>query len=98
MLAWHLVGGKDLIDRTELTGQEPEDGYPVLLEDWIQQDGLKCLKVKLCGNDASLDYVRLVKIGQLAIKNDVYWLTSDFNCTVTNPEYVNDILDKLVPC
>ena len=29
--AWHLVGGKDLLDASELTGTEPDDGYPVLL-------------------------------------------------------------------
>jgi L-alanine-DL-glutamate epimerase-like enolase superfamily enzyme len=47
--AWHLVGGKDLIDKSELNGTEPDDGYPVLLPDWIQRDGLNCLKVKLRG-------------------------------------------------
>jgi L-alanine-DL-glutamate epimerase-like enolase superfamily enzyme len=93
--AWHLVGGKDLLDESELTGDEPDDGYPVLLPDWIERDGLKCLKVKLCGNDASWDYDRLVKVGKIAIEHDVLWLTSDFNCTVTDPAYVNDILDRL---
>ncbi|MEJ2481300.1 MAG: arylesterase, partial [Acidihalobacter sp.] len=40
MPAWHLVGGKDLLDASELTGEEPDDGYPVLLPDWIKRDGL----------------------------------------------------------
>src|SRR6185295_4515754 len=44
--AWHLVGGLDLLDAAELKGDEPNDGYPVLLPDWIERDGLKCLKVK----------------------------------------------------
>jgi L-alanine-DL-glutamate epimerase-like enolase superfamily enzyme len=96
MPAWHLVGGKDLIDKEELTGTEPNDGYPVLLTDWIQRDGLKCLKVKLRGDDAEWDYNRLTKVGKIAIENGVDWLTSDFNCTVTDPNYVNDILDRLV--
>ena len=52
--AWHLVGGKDPVDPSELTGDEPDDGYPVLLRDWIRRDGLKCLKVKLRGDDAGL--------------------------------------------
>ena len=26
--AWHLVGGKDPVDPWELTGSEPDDGYP----------------------------------------------------------------------
>ena len=96
MPAWHLVGGKDLIDKEELTGTEPNDGYPVLLRDWIQRDGLKCLKVKLRGDDSQWDYDRLTKVGKIALEHDVYWLTSDFNCTVTDPSYANDILDRLV--
>ena len=94
--AWHLVGGKDLLDTSELTGTEPDDGYPVLLPDWIKRDGLKCLKVKLRGNDSAWDIDRLVKVGKIAVENDVPWLTSDFNCTVTEPDYVNEILDRLI--
>jgi len=94
--AWHLVGGKDPLDASELTGTEPNDGYPVLLADWIKRDGLRCLKVKLRGNDARWDYERLVKVGKIAIENNVLWLTSDFNSTVTEPAYVNEILDRLV--
>ncbi len=96
MPAWHLVGGKDLLDESERTGTEPDDGYPVLLPDWIKRDGLKCLKVKLRGNDSSWDYERLARVGDIALGNDVLWLTSDFNCTVTHPDYVNDILDRLM--
>ncbi|MGD0088331.1 MAG: hypothetical protein ABSE73_00230 [Planctomycetota bacterium] len=94
--AWHLVGGKDLIEPAELTGSEPQDGYPVLLRDWIRRDGLKCLKVKLRGNDAAWDYGRLVKVGGIAVEEGVDWLSSDFNCTVTDPAYVNGILDRLL--
>ncbi|MBN98890.1 MAG: hypothetical protein CME16_06520 [Gemmatimonadetes bacterium] len=94
--AWHLVGGLDLLDSTELVGSEPEDGYPVLLPDWIATDGLKCLKVKLRGNDAAWDYERLVQVGQIGNQYGVDWLSSDFNCTVTDPAYVNQILDRLL--
>jgi len=94
--AWHLVGGKDLLDAAELTGDEPDDGYPVLLPDWIKRDGLTCLKVKLRGNDSQWDYERLLNVGEISINEDVQWLTSDFNCTVTDPAYVNDILDRLI--
>jgi L-alanine-DL-glutamate epimerase-like enolase superfamily enzyme len=94
--AWHLVGGKDPVDESELEGTEPDDGYPVLLRDWIRRDGLKCLKVKLRGNDDAWDYDRLVKVGQMAMEEGVDWLTTDFNCTVTDPVYVNDILDRLI--
>lgn len=94
--AWHLVGGKDPIAASELTGGEPQDGYPVLLEDWIRQDGLKCIKIKLRGNEGAWDYERLLAVGRMAIKHDVSWLTADFNCTVTEPDYVNEILDRLL--
>ncbi len=92
---WHLVGGLDAIDPADLTGDEPDDGYPVLLRDWIREDGLDCLKVKLRGNDAVWDYERMVKIGAICRETDVTWLTADFNCTVTEPDYVNEILDRL---
>ena len=96
MAVWHLVGGKDFIADSELTGSEPQDGYPVMLSDWIKTDGLNCLKVKLRGNDQAWDYQRLVEIGRIAAKYDVDWLTTDFNCMVTDPAYVNDILDRLI--
>ena len=94
--AWHLVGGKDAIEADELDGSEPDDGYPVLLREWIDRDGLTCLKVKLRGNDAPWDYERLTRVGEIAIEKDVPWLTADFNCMVEDPAYVNEILDRLV--
>jgi len=96
LAAWHLVGGKDPVTPAELTGDEPQDGYPVLLADWIRADGLTCLKVKLCGNNAEWDYDRLCRVGDVALAGDVDWLTTDFNCTVHDPAYVNGILDRLL--
>jgi len=93
--AWHLVGGLDALEASELTGSEPDDGLPVTLADWIRRDGLKCLKVKLRGNDAAWDYERLVRVGRLAIAGEAEWLSADFNCTVQEPAYVNEILDRL---
>ena len=93
--AWHLVGGLDPVSETELSGTEPDDGYPVLLADWIRRDGLRCLKIKLRGNDSDWDFRRMVDVGQLSIAHGVEWLTADFNCTVRDPEYVNSILDRL---
>lgn len=95
MPAWHLVGGKDLLTDDDRTGEEPDDGYPVVLTDWIDTDGLKCLKVKLTGTDPDWDYDRLRRVGQIAVDHGADWLTSDFNCTVHDPQYVNDILDRL---
>lgn len=93
--AWHLVGGLDPLHPSDLTGQEPRDGYPVLLEDWIRRDGLKCLKVKLRGNDEAWDLDRMVQVGRIAEKSGVEWLSADFNCTVHEAAYVDRILDRL---
>ena len=73
--AWHLVAGKDPIVAADLTGSEPNDGYPLLLADWIRRDGLRCLKVKLRGDDPAWDYARLVVVGDIADDHDVPWLT-----------------------
>jgi L-alanine-DL-glutamate epimerase-like enolase superfamily enzyme len=93
--AWHLVGGLDLLEHDELTGTEPNDGYPVVLTDWIRSDGLKCLKIKLRGNDSDWDYERLLRVGKIALQTGVEHLSADFNCTVQEPGYVNQILDRL---
>jgi len=92
---WHLVGGLDPLSKKDLTGAEPDDGYPILLRDWIQRDGLNCLKVKLRGNDADWDRERIHAIGQICREEGVDWLTTDFNCMVTDPAYVIEILDEL---
>jgi len=92
---WHLVGGLDPIKESELKGDEPDDGYPVLLRDWIRRDGLRCLKIKLRGNDLEWDFERLVEIGKISLEEGVTHLTTDFNCMVTDPAYVNEILDRV---
>jgi len=56
---------------------------------------LRCLKIKLRGNDSAWDLQRLVSVGKIALPMGIEWLTADFNCTVQEPEYVNHILDEL---
>lgn len=93
--AWHLVGGLDPLFPDELRGDEPDDGHPVLLADWIARDGLRCLKIKLRGNDAAWDYDRLVNVWKVAAPLGPMALTADFNCTVQDPAYVVEVLDRL---
>ena len=81
---WHLVGGLDPIEQSDCSGSEPNDGYPITLRDWITSDGLKCLKIKLRGNDTKWDYDRIERIGDLSIELEVEHLSVDFNCTVTD--------------
>lgn len=92
---WHLVGGLDPLEKSDCNGDEPSDGYPVTLREWIERDGLTCLKIKLRGTDSDWDYERLIRIGDMSILLGVTSLSADFNCTVTDPKYVNDILDRL---
>lgn len=92
---WHLVGGGDPVKESEFDGRRPNDEFPVLLEEWIRQDGLKCFKVKLRGNDAPWDYNRLIEVSRVAQQHGKYTLSADFNCMVLEPEYVNTILDRL---
>ncbi len=42
-----------------------------------------------------MGYERIIRVGEIAIAHDVEWLTTDFNCTVYDPNYVNQILDQL---
>lgn len=95
LMVWHLVGGTDPLSKDDFTGDEPDDGYPLLLEDWIAQDGLKCLKIKLRGNDEDWDYRRIVDVGRIGLSSDVEHLAVDFNCTVHDVAYVIKIMDKL---
>ena len=92
---WHLVGGLDPLEKSDCKGDEPSDGYPVTLREWIERDGLTCLKIKLRGTDSDWDYERLIRIGDMSIQLGVSSLSADFNCTVTDPQYVNQILDRL---
>jgi L-alanine-DL-glutamate epimerase-like enolase superfamily enzyme len=92
---WHLVGGLDPLDGSDCCSNDPHDGYPVALADWIDRDGLNCLKIKLRGNDGEWDYDRIVRVSQIATSRGVEWLSADFNCTVKEPVYVNDVLDRL---
>ena len=95
LVAWHLVGGKDCIT-SEQRCETPEDGYPGVLTEWIERDGIKALKIKLTGTDQAADLDRLLSVDAVGQPLGVLWLTADFNCTVTDPSYVVEILDKLL--
>jgi L-alanine-DL-glutamate epimerase-like enolase superfamily enzyme len=92
---WHLVGGLDPLTPEDVNGGRLADGYPASLTEWIERDGLKCLKVKLRGDDFEWDYDRTVKVGRIAQLYGVKHLTSDFNCMVQQPAYVTKMLDRL---
>ncbi len=95
LLVWHLVGALDPLSQSDDVGHDPQDGYPVLLSDWIKTDGLQCLKIKLRGNDCEWDFQRIVQVADVGLPLGVRLLSTDFNCTVHDPAYVLEILDRL---
>ena len=95
LLAWHLVGGLDYLTIAEAGANLVADAYPSSLDEWIRRDGLKALKVKLRGDDAVWDFERLQRVAEIGLAGGVELFTADFNCTVTDPAYVNGVLDRV---
>ena len=95
LLAWHLVGGLDYLTIAEAGANLVVDTYPSSLDEWIRRDGLKALKVKLRGDDAVWDFERLRRVAEIGLARGVELFTADFNCTVTDPAYVNSVLDRV---
>jgi L-alanine-DL-glutamate epimerase-like enolase superfamily enzyme len=93
--AWHAVGAGDCLTADDLTGSEPDDGYPNTLVDWIERDGLNCLKIKLTGQDYDWDLERIIRVGEIARKLHCDWLCTDYNSTVSEVGYVVRMLDAL---
>ncbi len=99
--AFHLVGGLDKLSEAEISDDDPQDGIPVSLDQWVRYEGLHCLKVKLRGNDLAWDLERLLDIvavtrqehAKLGIKD--LWLTGDTNEMCNTPEYMIELLEKL---
>lgn len=63
---FHLVGGLDKLTRAEVSDDDPRDGLPRCLEEWIVRDGVYCLKVKLTGHDVRWDVERTVAVAEVA--------------------------------
>ena len=102
MPAFHLVGGVDKLTRAEVTDEDPKDGMPVSLEEWIERDGLVCFKVKLRGNDIDWDVERTVDVADVIAHTHAklgidagYWLSTDSNEMNESPETVVEYLSKL---
>jgi len=98
--AFHLVGGLDKLTEAEITADDPEDGIPVSLDQWVRYEGLHCLKVKLRGNDLAWDLERLLNV--VAVTREEHaklginelWLTGDTNEMCESPEYMIELLEK----
>ncbi len=100
---FHLVGGLDLLRRAEVTDAFPQDGIPNSLDDWIERDGVYCLKVKLNGRDLAWDLERTMAVsrvyqearGRLPTLPARPFLTADTNEQCESPAYILEYLHKL---
>ncbi len=99
---FHLVGGLDKLRRSEVTEDDPHDGLPVSLEEWIERDGLRCFKVKLTGADTDWDVERTAQVAEVITATyqrlglaDRFYLSADSNENNPNPESVVEYLEKL---
>ena len=98
---FHLVGGLDLLHRSEVTDAFPQDGIPNSLDDWIERDGVFCLKVKLQGRNMAWDVQRTLEVSRIyhemrrTRRTDLPakpYLTADTNEQCESPEYMVEYL------
>lgn len=99
---FHLVGGMDKLTAAENTDQDPQDGLPVSLDQWIERDGIRCFKVKLRGNDNDWDVERTASIAEVVTETyarlgitDRFYLSTDSNEMNPDPQSVVDYLRRL---
>jgi len=97
----HLLGGLDKLTEDELTGDDPDDGLPVSLDQYIRRDGIFCVKVKIRGNDLEWDVERMAGAYELLMQNkdqigspDVV-LTCDANEQVPSVEHAVEMVERL---
>jgi len=104
--AFHLVGGLDKLTQAEITAEDPQDDFPVSLDEWIRFEGLHCLKVKLRGNDLDWDLERMLAVVSIAREEHAklgadnhrigeLTLTADTNEMCDSPQYMVELLQKL---
>ena len=98
---FHLVGALDKLTRDEVDAGDPKDGLPVSLEEWIERDGVFCLKVKLSGVDIDWDVERTKAVAEVAsetlnrIGQERFCLSVDSNEMNKNPDATLEYLRKL---
>ena len=98
---FHLVGALDKLTRDEVDAGDPKDGLPISLDEWIERDGVFCLKVKLSGVDIDWDVERTKTVAEVAsetlrrIEQERFYLSVDSNEMNKNPDATLEYLRKL---
>ncbi len=93
---YHLVGALDALTDADLA-ERLDDGLPNTLGEWIVQDQLTHLKVKLNGNDAGWDVDRILAVDRVATATvpRQFTYSLDFNEQCPHVEYLLDVLRRV---
>jgi len=101
MPIFHLVGGLDKLTKDEVDAEDPKDGLPVSLEEWIERDGLFCFKIKLRGNDLDWDVKRTKAVTEVISETlkrqgrEEFYLSVDSNEMHPSPDAVLEYLARV---
>ncbi|MGY8824327.1 MAG: mandelate racemase [Candidatus Latescibacterota bacterium] len=92
----HTVGLIDPIRRADIADQDRlEDGLPQSLEEYIEHQGIRYLKIKI-GGDAESDYSRLADIAALLAEKEVaYSATLDGNEQYGDMDALGGLLERV---
>jgi L-alanine-DL-glutamate epimerase-like enolase superfamily enzyme len=97
---YHLIGALDPLTDGDVR-QRLDDGLPETLPEWIHQDGLTHLKIKLNGDDLGWDVERVIRVDRVTDETQQargvsQWFYSlDFNERCGNVGYLLEFLAKL---
>ncbi len=98
---FHLVGALDKLTEDQVNEEDPDDGLPVSLDEWIRREGIYCFKVKLSGVDVDWDVERTADVAQVAsmvleeLGREEFYLSVDANEMNQSPRATVDYLSKL---
>ncbi|MEM1580945.1 MAG: mandelate racemase/muconate lactonizing enzyme family protein [Candidatus Bathyarchaeia archaeon] len=98
---FHLVGGLDKLTKDEVAPEDPNDGFPVSLEEWIERDGVFCFKIKLSGIDMEWDVKRTKAVAEVVegklkeLGRSEYYLSVDSNEMHKSPYEVLEYLRRV---
>lgn len=98
---FHLVGGLDKLRANEVSVSAPQDGRPNSLDQWIEREGVYCLKVKLRGTDLAWDVNRTVEVYRIAHEilsrqnQTQLHMSADTNEQCESPDYIVEYLRRL---
>jgi L-alanine-DL-glutamate epimerase-like enolase superfamily enzyme len=93
---YHLVGALDALTDADLV-ERLDDGLPNTLGEWIVQDQLTHLKIKLNGNEAHWDVDRILGVDRVATQTAPrrFTYSLDFNEQCPHVEYLLEVLRRV---